>query len=649
MRKFFKFEVNHTLKDSKLKYTIPIAFFTALILTFALYSGVFSQINMSISDKMYQKTKTTNGEIVIIGIDEVALDYFGPTPWKRDIMAEAVNILNSSEDCRPSVIGIDMMYFGYTDEDCDNALAKSAGEYDNVVTASFITFEDDISMDENGNSYLDKSAVKMLEIPFDELNQNAKSGHINIAGSSDGIIRHSLHYVDMPDEILDETGISRVESFPSVIYKKYMEHNGLENVANPPLVSNNSWYIPYSAKSGGYSDGYSVADLFTGEISPEIFSDKIVLIGPYTSGLLDNHKTSIDSAEDTFGTEIHANTIEALIRNEYQVFVNPIFGQIILFLTLFLLFFPFYYSGIGLSTTLMTVVVGGYILIARNLVFPPFEDMFLFNLDGSNVRYMLDVLYLPLGVLFMYLCTLILNLITAHKQKKQITDTFKKYVDPSIINELFQTGIDNLELGGKTSEICVMFVDIRGFTSMSEILSPREIVTMLGEYLEMTSSAIFKFKGTLDKFIGDATMAFWNAPIPQEDYIYNCVLAAWDLTKQGLSAAENLKEKYGRSIEFGIGINCGEAVVGNIGTPKRLDYTAIGNTVNIAARLESNAKAGQILISEKVYDAVKDRITAVNIGERYFKGKSEAVTVYAVEMINEYVGTDSPLESAKNA
>ncbi len=168
---------------------------------------------------------------------------------------------------------------------------------------------------------------------------------------------------------------------------------------------------------------------------------------------------------------------------------------------------------------------------------------------------------------------------------------------------------------------------------------------MLGEYLELTSSAIFKYKGTLDKFIGDATMAFFNAPMPLDDYVYKAVLAAWDIVQSGLAMEEKLAEKYGRTVSFGIGLHCGEAVVGNIGTMKRVDYTAIGNTVNTAARLESNAKPAQVLMSQAVYKAVEGRVTARCVGNIPLKGKSEELTVYALEHISEYKDVP-PLASA---
>ena len=195
--------------------------------------------------------------------------------------------------------------------------------------------------------------------------------------------------------------------------------------------------------------------------------------------------------------------------------------------------------------------------------------------------------------------------------------------------------MDSIELGGEKTDIACLFVDIRGFTPMSEALSPEEVVGILNEYLGLTSSCIFNNDGTLDKFIGDATMAIFNAPLPLDDYIFKAVKTAMDIAQGSEELSKKLLEKFGKTISFGIGVNCGPAVVGNIGTQKRMDYTAIGDTVNTAARLESNAKPGQVLISKAVYDALSGRIEATSIGEIPLKGKSKGIEVFVVEKIFE--------------
>ena len=204
-----------------------------------------------------------------------------------------------------------------------------------------------------------------------------------------------------------------------------------------------------------------------------------------------------------------------------------------------------------------------------------------------------------------------------------------------MVDNLEKDGNFELLLGGEKRNVAVLFVDIRGFTPMSESLEPEQVVDILNSYLNLTTNSIFANGGTLDKFIGDATMAVFNAPFDLDDYVYRAVKTAWDIVSGGNAIESKFMERYGKSVSFGVGVNCGPAVVGNIGCDFRMDYTAIGDTVNTAARLESNAKRGQVLISESVYEQVRDRITVEPIGEIPLKGKSKGVFVYSLTGLNE--------------
>ena len=214
-----------------------------------------------------------------------------------------------------------------------------------------------------------------------------------------------------------------------------------------------------------------------------------------------------------------------------------------------------------------------------------------------------------------------------------MTTRFKKYVAPEIVNEILKEGTDSLKLGGKLTQIAVLFVDVRGFTSMSEKLDPEQLVAVLNRYLGLISECILKNGGTLDKFIGDAAMAFWGAPLRDDDYVFKAVQAAADMAAGSAALAEELERLYGRSVSFGIGIHMGPAVVGNIGSPQRMDYTAIGDTVNTAERLEANAKGGNIYISRAVAEALEGRIRVTPLGKIQLKGKEEGFEVFRMDEI----------------
>ncbi len=232
-----------------------------------------------------------------------------------------------------------------------------------------------------------------------------------------------------------------------------------------------------------------------------------------------------------------------------------------------------------------------------------------------------------------FVLSLVERVITSVHDKKKMEQTLKLYVDSQVVDEISEKTPRELALVSERRDIAVLFVDIRGFTSMSESLEPEQVVEILNEYLSLVARSIQKYDGTLDKFIGDAAMAVFNAPKDLDDYLFRAVCAADEIVRCSSHIREKYQKRYGKTVSFGIGINCGEAIVGNVGSESRMDYTAIGDTVNVAARLESNAAAGQILISETAAKRLDGRIEASCIGPLKLKGKAKEVTVYQVDKI----------------
>ena len=175
-----------------------------------------------------------------------------------------------------------------------------------------------------------------------------------------------------------------------------------------------------------------------------------------------------------------------------------------------------------------------------------------------------------------------------------------------------------------------MFIDIRGFTTLSEALEPGQIVEILNRYLDITSSEILAVGGTLDKFIGDATMAVFNSPFDLDDYEYKAVLAANNIRKRAKELEDECMRLYNKTVRFGIGVNVGEAVVGNIGSQKRMDFTAIGDTVNTASRLEGKALGGEIVISKALKERLDSRVITEFKDNLQLKGKADFVEAYRV-------------------
>lgn len=222
------------------------------------------------------------------------------------------------------------------------------------------------------------------------------------------------------------------------------------------------------------------------------------------------------------------------------------------------------------------------------------------------------------------------NMAKSLREKELIKGAFSKYVSKSVVDEILKEGVD-LKLGGEKKEVTIFFSDIRGFTPMSEALSPEEVVHILNEYFTEMTRIIFKYEGTLDKFMGDAIMAIYGAPIEYPDHAERAVLASIEMSQKMKELQAKWRAEGKKEVNIGIGINTGEVVVGNIGSAERMEYTAIGDNVNLAQRLESVAEKGQILISSSCYERVKHRVVARMLDPIKLKGKSEKVVCYAVE------------------
>ncbi len=587
----------------------------AAVLTFLAALGLLQSADLRVSDLLYQSRAASDGEIVLVGIDQRALEEIGPyDKWGRDIIAQAIEALNESEDCRPAVIGLDILYAGETGEEPDRELSEAAGKYGNVVAACAAEFGDVLADSGDGDYVLDKGAVTAFEEPYDALKAAAEQGHINAMLDTDGILRHHMLELELPDG-------RKVPSLALAAAEKYREYHGMEAGEKPPVDGKNFWYVPFCGRPGDLYGEISVADLLSGDISADYFEGKIVLIGPYAAGLRDGYITAADHAKLMYGVEYQANVVQALLWEDYKKEAGEGIQLTCLFLVLLAAAAGFWKRRVRTATALWVILCGGYLGLCR---------------IAYGMGWILHVLWIPVGVTILYGGTLAVNYITEAVEKRHVTSTFKRYVAPEIVNEILKEGTDSLGLGGKLSNIAVLFVDVRGFTPMSELLEPAQVVEILNRYLSLISECILKNGGTLDKFVGDAAMAFWGAPLPQQDYVMHAVRAAADMVSGSQNLSEELMEQYGRTVDFGIGIHVGEAVVGNIGSPERMDYTAIGDTVNTAARLEANAPAGTIYISRAAADALEGRIRVRSLGDTVkLKGKKEGFEVLVMEEILE--------------
>lgn len=596
---------------------IITCFICGLLAFLVVFTGAFDGVDKSVEDVLYHHAGNINGKIKIIKIDDKTMNQMGDfSTWKRDVYAELVETLCVSEDVRPAVIGFDVLFSSEKEIESDQRFAEACAKYENVVTAFSYVFTKAVTTDVNGNLDVDGLAVQETVLPYAALREKTEQGFANaLMDNDDNIIRSTFLYYD------EDNGI-RTKSFSAVVYEKYMESQGLTPVY--PTESS-SMAFRYSGMPADY-ENVSLVDVLNGTIPAEAFDDCIVLVGAYAAGMLDAYFVPVERGQQMYGVEIHANVIQALLEGKTLTTI-PVWADALLAAVIVMLL-AFICEKLSVAKVVIVSVVT--IVLKLGIGFILFQNGYSGN-----------VLVVPVMAVLIAVYYIALHYYKARALKQSIENAFNKYVAPQVVKEIAQDGTYALTLGGEKREIAVLFVDIRGFTPLSESLEPEQVVDILNGYLELTTRSIFRHGGTLDKFIGDATMAVFNAPFDAEDYVYNAVLTAWDIVQGGKRIEEDYVKRYGKHVGFGVGVNCGPAVVGNIGCEFRMDYTAIGDTVNTAARLEANAPKGTVYISEYVYEHVKERIKVEEVGEIPLKGKSKGVFVYSVVEINGYISPEA--------
>ena len=585
---------------TKYKYCLASLLFSGLIAAVAYFGGI-SAMDSWLQDVSFQTPRATSGKIVVIGIDEEALAEFGPySTWDRSIIASALRALAADPEHRPSVVAIDMLHSGTTDSEADSLLADAAEALGCVVTADAASFEKGGRIMEDGTYAYSSYNITGFEEPYKELREVTRQGHINAMHDSDGIMRHAILYIDPP-------GHERVYSMAYTVASLYAEKHGF-SVDEPKTDSLGRFFVSYSAEPGNFYDGVSVSQLINGSCPADHFDDKIVFIGHYAAGLQDLVYAPIDRGGQMYGVEYQANVIEALIAGNYKNEVPEMLQALILFYICFIILLLADLLPLGMTTVICVLTAAGN----YGLSLLAYEWGAIFHL-----------LWIPAGIAVVYVSAIVVRYMREFAERRRVTRTFERYVAPEIVKEILKEGTDSLHLGGKLCDIAVLFVDVRGFTSMSERLNPELVVSVLSRYLSATAECIIRNGGTLDKFIGDAAMAFWGAPVQQEDPIFLAVKTAMEIVESVEKLSAELYESIGEHLCVGVGVHFGPAVVGNIGGGIRMDYTAIGDTVNTASRLESKAPGGTVYISRAVADALGDRIKTTSLGTSIkLKGKS---------------------------
>lgn len=602
-------------KAKKIKRLASAAVALALIAVFTGANPLWL-LEYRVQDAAFQRRGTLHPDIVLIGIDEEALYKLGAFPWGREVFAEAIEILNSGRDgaggyvegARPAVIGIDVLFADQgRDAEADEALAAAAAAAGNVVAASSFQLGTD-----RERMRLTPEIIGHVR-PIPALLPYVEYGSVNGITDRDGVIRST--------PLWDYFGGERVWSFPVAVANMYNRFHAGSAEPSPFVRENREMFIRYSdvpGYFGGYKQ-YSFADIFEPWFDAAWLDGQIILIGPYAIGMMDHYAVPLyyRGASHMYGVAIHANVVQQLLDGAYKQRA------------------PSWVAALAIAALIIFGMLLGELIdirIALCICIASGAGYFFLAQHVYRQGYVMHVLtpLAAMGIVFLY--CLIYGYILQSLEKNRMRSTFKKYVDPKLVDTLIASGEADSDAVGSKKHIAVMFVDVRGFTPMTEGFrdTPELIVETLNEYLELTAGAVFGNGGSVDKFIGDATMALFNGFVPLDDYIYKAVKAADDMVQGAAKLNASIKERYGIDIGFGVGIHCGEALVGNLGPSFRKDYTAIGDTVNTAARLESNAKSSQVLISRDVYDMLEGRIIAESIGEIPLKGKTVPLEIMSL-------------------
>ncbi|REE84375.1 adenylate cyclase [Paenibacillus taihuensis] len=583
--------------------------------------GTLTRTESYLQDKVTQQSdaeRAPNVNIKLIKIDQPSLDNLGQFPWDRSLYAQLISML---ADAGAKAIALDVVLAEPgKDPESDAIMAETMKKYSNVILPVVFNFK--ARQDDAG-----ELETESISYPADTIGASqSQLGHINVMQDQDSTVRMltvglkdneqqmiPAFSVKLANYLLDQDHQINWNESKSGWYRG----NERIPVNNRNQIATEFYTKPREEMSAetGY-DSQSFFDVLSGNVPADYYQGDVVLIGPYAPGLQDEYLTPLSSTLKMYGVEIHANMVQSLVAGKFSTKADPAVNYVlIVLLTLLTILILERVTG-AKAFLVYGGLAAGYILAW--IVIYQFKSLFI------------TFTYPFLAMTSAFIWSVVSHYVTERRERSRVTNIFGRFVPRTVVDEMLASG-EEVTVGGQRRDISVIFVDIRGFTPMSEKLQPEQVIQVLNEYLDICTKAVFKWNGTLDKFIGDGVMAIFGAPISQPNHPELAVRAALEMKRQSAELEERCLREIGVPVRFGVGINSGPAVVGNIGSQMlRLDYTAIGDTVNLSARLESNAKPGQILISEETLARVKGKFITETIGEIKVKGKEKPVLVTEV-------------------
>ncbi|UUZ79967.1 adenylate/guanylate cyclase domain-containing protein [Paenibacillus sp. P26] len=576
------------------------------LLSFAPYCFFSGSIGV-VSDRLYDfdlrhtMSQQPHEDIVIIGIDDQSIREVGPYPWDRKVYAQLIHKL---EQAGAKVIGFDIeLYSDSGSTESDKALADALAGYRNIIIPSHARLENEFTRSTEvkaGQLMTAKSVVDPIPAFY---NQNNRA-HINAAYDSDGVIRSNWLQIDTPQGVYPSLSLAMARLADADV-RRFMNLPVAEGMPRSELR------IRWDAGEFDF-ETIPFIKVLNGSVPMQTFKDRLVLVG-YTAPGADEGITPIEKHMHL--VYAHANLLNQILKGQV---ITPTGRLLPLGLTLLILVMY------GYSTWRLRPIPG-IVLVAAVTVLLIAGQFVLFQ---YSLRH-LDVMGAVVGGLVSYLGNIAMKTYFETKQKNYITKQFGRYISPDLVKEI-ASGEQEIRLGGISKELSILFLDIRGFTSLSEKLRPEEVVDFLNMMFNLITERALANHGTIDKFIGDAAMILFNAPLDVPDHPYYAVKTACEIQQGMEKVRAEVRDKYGITVSVGIGINTGEVVVGNIGSYLRVDYTAIGDHVNTAARIESSTGPNQILVSERTYERTRNDFEYRFAGEKLMKGKSVPLKLFEV-------------------
>lgn len=579
------------------------------ILVIALVQPFYT-FNLWFSDR-FVSTGQVSPNIVVAGIDDASLAKYGKwSEWPRSLHAQAVNNL---EAAGASVIGYDVI-FADTSND-DQAFTESLQKAGNVVLAGAGTTR--LALKNAPATY------QQFLLPDAALYQaSGKVGHVNIVPDPDGKVRR------IPLIVRQEAGntypslsiAAMYTLFHKTLPVNYPLVNDKVNLLSRDIPVDSSYFMRLNYSVIDNKPTFiSYGDIIGNNFDPALVKNKIVFIGLTATGDTDQFSVP-DSSVTIPGVYIHAAAADTILRAQFLT-EQPLSATLLIMALLILLcavmlpvFGTWHWTDILKGTGFIMAVLFIYIVAA--------------SLQAGQ-GYIMNILYPSLLLLELFIADIIFMILQEQSDKKFVKDLFGRYVSPQISKEIVSMANEGgLRLGGEEREVTILFADIRNFTTISEKMTPDGVVKMLNTCLPILIEAIVQNGGLVNKFAGDNLMGVWNAPQSQAEHPKLAVKAA--LEGQKKMAELGVQNPELSNVLFGIGINTGKTLAGNIGSQGRAEYTVIGDEVNLASRICSVAPGGEIYIGPETFFQTQQYFNVEAQPPQIFKGKSKPIVVYKV-------------------